>query len=207
MNTRGTKLRLPQFRRFTVQSEQPGQTAVTLVGTGGTVFLRGLSEGIQQTPPGWFGEFLMPGMFEFLPDGQNITRRNRLTFRRHHQRSTNFIIIEFIDFQLLCNVFQSQKLQFQSVHRFQNQTVQFDPGGMPTLQNRTSSEAQVTAYVDTDPCGQPNRNRAVMAVADADAGIRENPRRTLSTAIALIAKCSDTPTARNTLSVVRTYYL
>ena len=132
MNTRG--LSFPEFRRFTVQSEQSGQAAVALVGTGRTVLLGCFGEGVQQTPPGRFSEFLMPGMFELLPDTQNIARRNRLTFRRHHQRSTNFIIIEFIDLQLLCYIFQSQELQFQSVHRFQNQTVQFDPGGVPTLQ-------------------------------------------------------------------------
>ena len=62
MNTRG--LSFPEFRRFTVQSEQSGQAAVALVGTGGTVLLRGLGEGVQQTPPGRFGELLMPGMFE-----------------------------------------------------------------------------------------------------------------------------------------------
>ena len=99
MNTRGL---LPEFRRLAVQSEEPCQAAVALVGAGGTVLLRSLGEGVQQTPPGRLRELLMPGMFEFIPDGQNIARRNRLTFRRHHQRSTNFIIIEFIDLQFLC---------------------------------------------------------------------------------------------------------
>ena len=69
MNTRGL---LPQFRRFAVQSEQSGQTAVALVGTGGTVLLGGFGEGVQQTPPGRFRKLLVPGMFEFIPDGQNI---------------------------------------------------------------------------------------------------------------------------------------
>ena len=59
VNTRGL---LPQFRRFAVQSEQSGQTAVALVGTGWTVLLGGFSKGIQQTPPGRFSELLMPGM-------------------------------------------------------------------------------------------------------------------------------------------------
>ena len=60
MNTRGL---LPEFRRFAVQSEQSGQTAVALVGTGGTVLLGGFGEGVQQAPPGRLGELLMPGMF------------------------------------------------------------------------------------------------------------------------------------------------
>ena len=69
MNTRGL---LPQFRRLAVQSEEPGQAAIALVGAGGTVLLRGLGEGVQKTPPGRLRELLMPGMFEFIPDSQNI---------------------------------------------------------------------------------------------------------------------------------------
>ena len=82
MNTRGL---LPQLRRVSVQSEQSGQTAVALVSTGGTVLFSGFGEGVQKTPPSRLRELLVPGMFEFIPDGQYITRRNRLTFRRHHQ--------------------------------------------------------------------------------------------------------------------------
>ena len=37
-----------------VKSEEPGPTPVTVVGAGGTVLLRGLGEGVQQTPPGRF---------------------------------------------------------------------------------------------------------------------------------------------------------
>ena len=70
MNTRGL---LPEFRRLTIETEQSGQAAVALIGAGGTVLLRGLGEGVQQTPPGQFGELFMPGLFELLPDGQNIT--------------------------------------------------------------------------------------------------------------------------------------
>ena len=65
MNTRGL---LPQFRRLAVQSEEPGQAAVALVGSGWTVFLGGFGEGVQQTPPGRLRELLMPGMFELIPD-------------------------------------------------------------------------------------------------------------------------------------------
>ena len=65
MNTRGL---FPQFRRLAVESEEPGQAPVALVGTGGTVLLGGFGEGVQQTPPGRLREFLMPGMFEFIPD-------------------------------------------------------------------------------------------------------------------------------------------
>ena len=64
---------LPEFRRFAVQSKQSGQAAVALVGTGGTVLFGGFGEGVQQAPPGRLDELLMPGMFELLPDGQNIT--------------------------------------------------------------------------------------------------------------------------------------
>ena len=66
-------LSFPEFRRFSVQSEQSGQAAVALVGTGGTVLFGGFGEGVQQAPPGRLDELLMPGMFELLPDGQNIT--------------------------------------------------------------------------------------------------------------------------------------
>ena len=65
MNTRGL---LPQFRRLAVESKEPGQAAVTLVGAGGTVLLGGLGEGVQQTPPGRFRKLLVPGMLEFIPD-------------------------------------------------------------------------------------------------------------------------------------------
>ena len=43
VNTRGL---LPEFRLLPVQSEEPGQAPVTLVGAGGAVFFRGFGEGV-----------------------------------------------------------------------------------------------------------------------------------------------------------------
>ena len=46
--------------------------APALEGVAEELYHCGFGEGVQQAPPGRFGEFLMPGMFELLPDTQNI---------------------------------------------------------------------------------------------------------------------------------------
>ena len=82
----------------------------------------------------------MAGGLELLKDRQDIRGVDCSGLRRLDDGDPSGIFPDVLNLQVFSNIFERQEIIFERVDSFHNQTVQFDSGSMPPLQNHTAAE-------------------------------------------------------------------